>query len=384
MFRQLRHIRHGHSFNIRAAAASVVSSALLLVSCCSVSASSSSSLTKDGHAAAAAEKPHLPHYVFGNTTINYSWASGMMFALVGVSVVLEVLMGKIDKAVVDHFHYRAMIQMIYKELTILGILSFSLTIVREVAREHDGAESIEPFILVAFELSHLLIFLVAVVYILIAVVVVSVLRQTRVRWDRVQIQEVEDIIAEKDEHKVNVKIFSLLVSQQYGMGFDFDYARYSYMVMAENIVEMLEIDLRTWFVVLLVNGAFLFLRHISGGNCEWHYVYNLGHACEDSWDVQQTAVTDGHADINNSSANHSRRVLGGTSAHNTDHHGDATTPAPLVYGSLGHSSHEYEATLLRFSAWPVCVIIGCGWLLLGIMVFARIVCVVPGLLALFP
>jgi hypothetical protein len=111
-------------------------------------------------------------YVFGNTTINYTqcdppiplllnergvWrghshanhrlhccsASIMFVAIVIFSVLLEVVIHTMAHATEDKPHYREMVQKVYAELTILGFISFSLTIVREVARESSGGETIE-------------------------------------------------------------------------------------------------------------------------------------------------------------------------------------------------------------------------------------------------
>jgi hypothetical protein len=100
----------------------------------------------------------------------------MFVAIVLISVILEISMHRLDHAMEDQPHYKEMVKKVYavcplcqhtnatwkaavhilifmccyggQELTILGFLSFGLTIVREVAREEDGGETIESYTLV--------------------------------------------------------------------------------------------------------------------------------------------------------------------------------------------------------------------------------------------
>eukprot|EP01047_Picozoa_sp_COSAG01_P023144 COSAG01_NODE_1395_length_10476_cov_11.562331_2_plen_161_part_00 len=70
-------------------------------------------------------------------------ASIMFVAIVIFSVLMEVVIHTMAHATEEKPHYREMVQKVYAELTILGFISFSLTIVREVARESSGGETIE-------------------------------------------------------------------------------------------------------------------------------------------------------------------------------------------------------------------------------------------------
>ena len=72
----------------------------------------------------------------------------------------------------------------------------------------------------------------------------------------------------------------MLHSYQYGMVFHFDFARYSYKVMAEFITEMLEIDYSTWFLIIVLDCIFIAVRNLSGAHCEWKYVYDKGEVCD--------------------------------------------------------------------------------------------------------
>lgn len=290
-----------------------------------------------GGVAAGGSDSILPHYVFGNTTINYTYASLMFTAIVVVSILLEHLMVKLDHAAEDQPHYAEMVKKVYGELTILGIISFALTLAQEIMREASGASTIDDTILVAFELAHLLIFIVAMVYVGTGLVAVRALRQTKIRWDTVQFETVEAIVNGGDRLKIQCKIFQLLMMHQYGLGFYFDFARYSYLVMSENVGSMLEIDALTWIILLACNLVFLFGRYVSGANCEWSYVYHGGDPCSSSWETGSNVSQD--------------------------------DDVPPTYGSLGDSTEELQETLLRFSAWPVVTLICFGWLLMALMIF---------------
>ena len=315
------------------------------------------------------ETVHLPHYVFGNTTVNYTYASVMFIGIIAVSILLERAMIKLNDVSHDEPHYSEMVKKIFGELTILGCLSFVLTLVREIARESSGSEKIPAYQLVSFELAHILIFIVAMVYVATAVVVVLTLRKTKRRWDIVQFQDVDSVIEEGNSANIQCKFFHLLTSQQYGLGFYFDFARYSYLVMSEKIGELLEIDTLTWLVVLACNLIFLLTRLVSGANCEWNYVYNHGEPCDDEW--SSSALSN-----ENTTNNRSSRILGSVAVADDDAHGgggsdDASTRAPLVYGSFGHEMELMEDTLLTFSAGPLIAIISFGWLLMGLMYFGE-------------
>lgn len=300
-----------------------------------------------GALAAVSGAPHTPHYVFGNTTVEYTYASLMFAAIVLVSIALEHAMHKIDHATQDQEHYHDMVKKIYGELTVLGILSFGLTLVREAARSSDGGELIEGYVLVAFELAHLLIFLVALTYVGSGLWAMLSLSTTKKRWDKVQFQTVEQVSKEGDPANVQCKIFQLVVTHQYGLSFAFDFARYSYLRMAENVGDMLEIDNRTWLVVLFCDLVFLVGRLVSGAHCEWYYVYHGGEPCDASWGVASNHSADGGDD-----GAHGRRLLAGSEA-------------PQVWDGN-------ERTLLRFSSGPVIALICFGWLLMSFMVLGRL------------
>ena len=291
--------------------------------------------------------PHTPHYVIGNTTVNYTYASLMFAGVILVSIALEYAMHKIDHATQDQRHYNEMVKKIYGELTVLGILSFGLTLVREGARNRDGGEVIEGYVLVAFELAHLLIFLVALIYVATGLWAMLALSETKTRWDKVQFQTVEQVSKEGNPANVQCKIFQLVVTHQYGLSFGFDFARYSYLRMAENVSDMLDIDNLTWLVVLFCDMVFLIGRLVSGADCEWYYVYHGGNPCDASWGVASNHSAHGGDD-----GAHGRRFL-------------AASEAPPVWDGK-------EQTLLRFSSGPVIVLICCGWLLMAFMVVGRV------------
>jgi hypothetical protein len=76
----------------------------------------------------------------------------------------------------------------------------------------------QAFILVAFELAHILIFLVAMTYVASAILVVVAMRRTRQQWDQVQFQDVKVLLDEGDERKIQCKIYGMITVQQCGTG----------------------------------------------------------------------------------------------------------------------------------------------------------------------
>ena len=97
---------------------------------------------------------------------------------------LEKLMEFLKEKSESSKHMAGILAVVYKELTILGCLSFFLTMINEVLREEDGGQMIEPDIIVAFELAHLLIFLVAIVYMCNAIVCFVTLRHSKKAWNQ--------------------------------------------------------------------------------------------------------------------------------------------------------------------------------------------------------
>eukprot|EP01052_Picozoa_sp_SAG31_P025060 SAG31_NODE_2173_length_6258_cov_2.493424_4_plen_790_part_00 len=303
---------------------------------------------------------HLPHYVWGNMTINYTFAAYMMLLLIAITIALDLLMHFLHHATNAKKHYREMLEVIYKELTILGFLSFTLTMILEVARDSGGESDISTDQIVAFELAHLLIFIVAIVYITNAGVCFINLRAARVRWDNTWLgRSTDEVIEENQLSNVQIKYFGLLFTWEYGMPFHFDFARYVHKKMAQEIVELLEIEWEEWVVLGVMVGLFIFIRHASGAECQWQYVYNKGDVCYSGfWEMGDTRLP---------------RIVDATASGGGGHHrmlavsGDDSGPGECAdYDSCYTGSKE---TLLPFETWPLILAICFGWILLFLMLF---------------
>ena len=97
-----------------------------------------------------------------------------------------------EHMVSGHHAYQNLLEKVYKELTSLGLISFALFIIQDRA-------SPDPALVHAFEFAHYLIFAMAMIFILNAVVSMRGCLGTKRQWDRTAATSMHSVC---EEYKV--------------------------------------------------------------------------------------------------------------------------------------------------------------------------------------
>jgi hypothetical protein len=167
--------------------------------------------------------------------------------------------------------YYQMLFKTYKELMIMGVISFGLTVSHELGIhfEHD--------MFICFEFAHILIFFVAVLFVGNAIVSSLSMERTRAVWDRLSSETLEDAIKNVKTHKevaeaskvkdfwwnlpgptsgwrgdCDFKIVRLMFLRNCTLPMSFDYTSYIRAKLMEIVKEVVEIGAKTWGIILSI------------------------------------------------------------------------------------------------------------------------------------
>ncbi|GMH69912.1 hypothetical protein TrST_g14124 [Triparma strigata] len=167
--------------------------------------------------------------------------------------------------------YKEMVDKIYRELTILGLISFGtfLFLQSKTAVDHD--------ILIAFEFSHIVIFFAALNFVLSAVGMMYLNSRIKREIDVASMLDTDILVKRFEENKASLTGWRIFFSQDaqklkydirfkaYNMFFcdhykfpvsAFDFSSYMREVLDKHVTKLLEVEISSWFflcVLLCIN-----------------------------------------------------------------------------------------------------------------------------------
>jgi hypothetical protein len=121
----------------------------------------------------------------------------MLIIIVGFTLVWEWGTEQLEEAIALQPHYVQIVSKVYRELMILGFISLSLLLSIEFDLIHYF--HIDHVWLLSFEFAHLLIFAVAMIYVVNALVASHRLNITKRNWQRIANTETDDITTAMSE-----------------------------------------------------------------------------------------------------------------------------------------------------------------------------------------
>ena len=191
----------------------------------------------------------------------------------------------IEKRLDDHVKYLVMLRKVYSELMIMGIISFGVLLLHDII-----AVPLSSVFWVHFELVHVGMFAAAVFYVIHAFVFMRVTEATRSSWVGYEQTSAEELImlAEKRDsegaskpmwkrwmcgrgklsaamefHAARNHITSTLLLPS-----DFWFARYMRGVLADVIIEQMEIKIFSWALALSILCGYMVIEVASGDEGE--------------------------------------------------------------------------------------------------------------------
>ncbi|KAL4109623.1 hypothetical protein PRIC1_001322 [Phytophthora ramorum] len=169
--------------------------------------------------------------------------------------------------------YQHMLKKVYRELMILGLLSFIIKMLIEVG----GMDGYSGFML-AFQVADLIIFILAITLIIQAILVLLLLRRHNNRSDRAELittQDLVDVLQSSDSASstsccggnqpkdslfkkkiVEHRLLRHLFLRRFGLPQLFPFSKYLRRAQANNIVHMIEVEPSMWLLLLGMAWAF--------------------------------------------------------------------------------------------------------------------------------
>jgi hypothetical protein len=208
--------------------------------------------------------------VFGlGSQLNTVAACVSLICIVLFTIAFEVFQHKLDHNL-EGSVYQEMVQKIYSELTILGIISFMVFLFLQSEAKND----VDMDIIIAFEFSHIVIFFAALIFVLEAFFMMLVNQRLKQRIDKASAMTSKDLLEvyNKDKAKIDAssqwvanefctnmeyKVLNIFFCEQYRLPLSiFDFPAYIREVLDHNILSLIEVDISSWLalcLLLLVN-----------------------------------------------------------------------------------------------------------------------------------
>ena len=184
-------------------------------------------------------------------------------ALVAITIAIEYAIGSLERAVESYEHYAAMLAKVFKELMILGLISFSIFIT-------EAAMDVNETYLYAFEFAHLVLFFTALGYVLQSFIFVATLTISRDK--DIELESVDETQLLRRLRKFNgfapafyftslytelrYFLFRHIFITQHKLPETLPFHEYLHRAMLEEIVDLLEIEPSTYLIVSAVGAAF--------------------------------------------------------------------------------------------------------------------------------
>lgn len=118
----------------------------------------------------------------------------LLIFLIVISLVFEILLHRIEHWVNHrHHHLQAVLKVLYRELMVLGVVSFSF-IIYEVTKKPEGS------LVLSFEFAHVFIFLLAIFYTIVVLSTMSASLRLSHRWKRMEQIDLVQYLHMKDQY----------------------------------------------------------------------------------------------------------------------------------------------------------------------------------------
>ncbi|GMF49308.1 unnamed protein product [Phytophthora fragariaefolia] len=197
----------------------------------------------------------------------------VLSALAICLLVFETALHHLEHHLARHDKYQHMLKKVYRELMILGLLSFIIKMLTEVGGI-DGYSGI----MLAFQVADLIIFILAITLVIQAIWVLVLLRRHNKQADHAELittQDLVDVLDSSGDTKstcccasgaTNDKLFKTEIVQhrmlrhlflgRFGLPQLFPFSKYVRRAQANNIVHMIEVEPSMWLLLLGMAWAF--------------------------------------------------------------------------------------------------------------------------------
>ena len=192
-----------------------------------------------------------------------------LICIIVFTVLFELFTLHLDKKMKGSI-YKEMVDKVYRELTILGVISFLLFITLQ-----SGAE-IDHDTLIAFEFSHIVIFFSALFFIVGSIFMmllnVSLKKAMDIAYARTSKKVFENFALNENQYTskwasylpwhrqffydVDFKVFQLFFCEQNNLPHSvFDFAAYMRIVLDEHILSLIEVEISSWLFLIAALGG---------------------------------------------------------------------------------------------------------------------------------
>lgn len=307
--------------------------------------------------------------VFGLTTqLPVEVSTWALVGTVAFTIMFEYAMHSLEHRVAGT-PFLGMLNKVYKELMIMGLISFGVSIAIQANILNNSSISFY-----AFELAHIMIFFTAMFFVLQATMLMFLSTRLKVQYDKATKDSTEMIQAQVSlerksftyrnvwlpyntlRKRMEFKIMSSFFVHQFDLPFNFDFGLYMRYSIDAYILSLLEIDPFTWMVVI----ALL----LSNWGRVWLFVHLFGNTFPDD----TTTVEEHHSSTSSSHHSSSHATTYPTTAYPT------SAPHRLLSGSSDVASVLKDQGTTDGTQGMLAFVVG-GWILVffGVLwfIFAR-------------
>ncbi len=255
-------------------------------------------------------------------SLDHTKLTQSMMIVIAFIIIFEYSTGFIEFVLGSSPLYMRMVQKIYKELMMMGIISFILTMYEAVQddlsqKNHDWLQAVD--------VAHYFLFYLAIFFVCHAIYLIRLSVITSKYYNSYTLSSVEEtleslmalsnnwfqrtiymIFPSQLRYKVEFKLIQLLFSDAYDVPTEFDYAAYLSSCYARYAFKIIDIGLFEWSIVIaVVTVNYLRIRYHGSFNCNYNYGPDYGvhssqhtttddHASTDDHEVAAAAATDDH------------------------------------------------------------------------------------------
>ena len=184
--------------------------------------------------------------------------------LIGFTVCFEVFIQRLEMAVEKKEYLKVAVEKIFRELMILGFISFSVFLMQTLS-----AESINEEWFLAFEFSHIVLFFMALAYVTQCVSAATFVIRNKAEWevlDELTKDRVRDELQKsrkggirfgKVAESVNFFLLKNLFIKCHKLPSNFYFSDYMFKTLLFHIEDLMEIDLSSWGILLVFSCVLL-------------------------------------------------------------------------------------------------------------------------------
>ena len=229
-----------------------------------------------------------------------------LICVIAFIIIFEYSTGFIEFVLGSSSLYMRMVQKIYKELMMMGIISFILTMYEAV--QDDLSKSRQEWLL-AVDVAHYFLFYLAIFFVCHAIYLIRLSVMTSKYYNTYTLSSVEEtleslmalsknwfqrtvymIFPTQLRYKVEFKLIQLLFSDAYDVPTEFDFAAYLSSCYARYAFKIIDIGFFEWSIVIAaVTVNYLRIRYSGSFNCNYDYGPHYGVRSS------QKSSTDDHA-----------------------------------------------------------------------------------------